>query len=213
MALPANPYCTSAQVAVMMQATLHGLADFDDIETVPTKSAVDTAIGLVSGHIDMRLQMAGYVVPLAVIDGESWPSHQTSYLSFLAALGAVSTVGYMSVPFPHDDYTGRNIFQRLYEEELNAIYIFGRLPGSGGTQSRLRASYYANSPVSLNLKQPRGPQTDFMTGRIDPSVFLDTYSIADRYYQAMKHVEDFRWDYFWGAFDIEVGIGTLYGES
>lgn len=212
MSLPANPYCVSSQVAAMLQGSLHGLDDFDDIETVPSKTAVDTAIGLVSGHIDMRLQMAGYKIPLAPISGESWPTHQTSYLSFLSALGAVALAGHTSIPLPHDDYTGRNVFQRLYEEELNSIYIFGRLPGSSGTQSRLRADYYSNSPVSLNLSTPRGPITDFMVSRLDPMSFGDVYTIADKYVMLMSHVEGYNWDYMWQAFGIESGIGAINGE-
>lgn len=212
MAAPSPPFATSAAVAAMMPTTVHGASDFDDVGgTVPTKSAVTTVINLISSQVEMQFQMAGYVVPLAVVSGESWPSSQTTYLQLVTTLGAAAMAGGHGMkPLPalgpgRTGGTG-NIFQDLYEKELRKIYD----QRTNRTYLHFRADYYAGSAAEKAILTPKGPTTDFLEGKHDPMRYLSNWEITDKILDIQRSMSELEisWDYLYSVFSINKGFGT-----
>lgn len=171
MPIPSKPYCTTAQVALLLPALLNKNTDFDEINTTPKKSAVTQYSTWVSNQIDLQFQMAGYMVPFQELTDEAWPTHQTHYLELLAALGvAALTGGHVLKPAPavtpgRGNSSG-NIFQDMYNTELRKIW--------DGTNSfiRFRCRFYSGTPAEKSMVEPTGPGLDYMMGKMNPEDFL-----------------------------------------
>jgi hypothetical protein len=215
MAAPTAPYTDSATVAALSGPDMRGGADFSE-STVPPKTTVDNFITLVSSQIDMHLAMAGYVIPLAEISGENWPVHQTSYLKLVATFGAAAlTFGFSRKPAPavspsRGNTTG-NVYHDLYVAEINKIFE----PTKQISMTRLRADYIVGTQADKNLTVPIGPMTDFMEGKLDPMRELTQQDVIKLMWKAQDHIgryEEPKWDYLYGLFGINKGVGQLYNE-
>ena len=213
MTTPSTPYCTSAQVAAFARSNLKGGMDFS-ASSIPTKDQVDNAIDLVSGQIDMNFRMAGYKIPFVAISGETWPTDQTIYLSFVAAVGATAlAVGHAANPAPALGPTflrgTGNVYQDLFTQELMRIYQPGPRFETGQTHLRFRAQYYPETPAQFILRTPKAPTTDFMENRHDPMATLDNRTAASAVVQMWNQIASqttLDWNYIRGLFDINKGF-------
>lgn len=181
MAAPTSPYIVSSDVSILMQPHLvskGGLKTDFDTTTNPTKSQVDTIITRVCGQIDLRFQMAGYVLPLAEISGESWLSHQTAYLQLIASYGVVGTIlGPTKVPgagaarssYPTSTYD-------MYQQELNLIFD----PVRQRSSIWLRAQFYQGSPVEKNIGELGEIGTEYSYNKINPNTRIGSMETARR---------------------------------
>lgn len=213
--MPTPPYTTSAMVEYLLRTTLSG--NPIGTSTTPDKSMVDQIITWVCAQIDLQFQSAGYVLPLDVVSGETWPTHQTTYLQLVATLGATAMAGGHALrPAPalgpgRQGGTG-NSMQDLYNTELNKIYD----PKTGRTTLNYRANYYAGTPAQEALTLPKGPTTDWMEGKYDPYRELCAYDVADRILLVQSYMsssyKNLQWDYVYSLFSLNKGLGTVPGE-
>lgn len=215
MAAPGAPFTTSAAVSFLLGVTLKGGTDVT-AESTPSKALVDQAILWVSAQIELQLSMAGYLLPLAEISGETWPSAQTTYLQMVASLGAAAMAGgYAQKPAPALS-PGRqggsgNMLQDLYKAELDKIYD----AKNNRTWLRFRADHYASTPAETALVVPKGPTTDYLEGRYDPMRYLNSFDAADRIMAIQKSMEysGISWDYMYSLFDFNRPFGTSIYEN
>lgn len=204
MPAPTPPFATSAQVASFMPSLANG-SDFTSSST-PPKATVDSVLALVSSQIEMTFGQAGYLVPLAEIDGENWPSSQTSYLQLLAIMGTAGMVGGNVVkPAPalapgRSGGTG-NVFYDFFTGELKKIF-----DGQRATV-RFRAKYYLGTPAERLISEPSGPTTDFFEGKYDPTRWLSFEAMTDKIRAIQIAQTDLmvQWDYLYGLFNQPFG--------
>lgn len=210
MSVPSSPYTTSAAVAYLSQVPLNMGTDFS-ASTTPTKVMVDQTITWISSQIEMQFAMAGYVIPFAVVSGETWPTFQTTYLQLVSTMGtAAMASGWAQKPAPalspgQKGGTG-NIWQDLYNLEL--VKIFNA--ATSKTQLRFRADYRDATPAQEILTTPRGPTTDFLEGKFDPMRQYPLWEMSDKVVaieQSMMGLE-ISWDYLYSLFNIDKGFGT-----
>jgi len=168
MAAPASPYCTSAQVAVLVPQLVRNAADFGN-DTQPTKAIVTAFIGWKASEINMRFASVGYIVPLQAISGEDWPNDQTNVLALMNAMAVAGMiVGPVIKPAPamgRDGGIKDNGFIAAYKDFLALI----KQNGSG-----FRANYHVGSQAEQFCRYPAGPTTDYLEGYLDPTRFQTT---------------------------------------
>ena len=108
--------------------------------------------------------------------------------------------------------TADNSMQGLYNAELKKIYD----PMTRTTMLNWRADYYAGTPAQIACTEPKGPTTDFMEGKFDPAREYNLFAVADRVLLIQSYMESsykgLVWDYMYGLFDIDKGLGTVTGE-
>lgn len=209
MTAPTSPYTTSDMVSYML-TTMLSKGTFGAGST-PTDTVVDQFITWTAAQLDLQFQSAGYVLPLAVISGETWPTHQTTYLQLLNTMAAAAMAGgYSLKPAPavspgRQGGTG-NVYGDMFNEELRKIYD----PKTNQTTLRFRANYYAGSPAQVACTEPKGPTTDFLEGAFDPYREYLPNEIADRILEiqnSMKYLQ-LQWDYMYSLYDLDKGFGT-----
>lgn len=210
MSVPTSPYTTAAAVKFLLRVPL--TKQSIGASTTPDSDTVSQVLTWIGGEIDVRLAAAGFVVPLAVISGEEWPTHQTNYLGMVASLGAAGMAGgFAMAPAPalapnrQGGKTGNRLYD-LYQAELDKIYN----QQTGRTGLALRASYYAGTPAQVAVTEPKGPTTDFIEGKFDPTRVLSSFDVADRLLAIQASMKDLEphWDYVYSLFDIDKGFGT-----
>ena len=215
MTAPTSPYgCESSHVAAFATIILRKQTDFH-ADTPSTKTAVDAMIGMIASQVDMALQSAGYIMPIAEIEGETWPDHQTSWLRMIIAMGtAAFAVGHVLKPAPalspsRPGSTG-NLFQDLFNFEIKKIWN----PATQEASSRLRAQTYPMSPAQLAITNPVAPMTDWSEGKFDYARHADFYDVADTMHrinvQLSSRYNTFRWDHLYDLFDINKGFRDGY---
>jgi hypothetical protein len=178
--------------------------------TTPDETRVTQFISWTAAQIDLQFQSAGYVLPLAIISGETWPAHQTTYLQLVNTMAAAAMAGGYSLKPAPATAPGRqggtgNIYGDLFNAELRKIFD----PQTGQTTLRFRANYYAGSPAQISVTEPKGPTTDFLEGRFDPMRQYTQEQMADRILEiqdSMAYLQ-LNWDYMYGLFDINKGLG------
>jgi hypothetical protein len=200
---------------VLNITALGGATDFSE-ESGRTiqKSRVDSLITLVSNYLDMQMAMAGYHIPLEVIAGESWPSHQTTYLQLVCALGVAARIfGHALAPAPtlvRDGGRLGNIFDEQYGTEIRKIYNHN----DGSSQIRLRAKWRPHSAAERVMEIPYGPTSDYMQGAFDPTATLTFDDVTERVWAITKAFKDLEvpWDY---AYDLGAtkGLGATIHEA
>lgn len=189
MAIPVKPYAVSAQVGLLIPNLLNNKLDFDENST-PRKTSVDQYLIWISNQIDLQFQQAGYVVPFQEDSEFVWTDEQTHYLELLNALGAAAyTGGLVLKPAPAVS-TGRgvsasNAFQELYNIELRKIWD-GRI-----SQIRFRAKTYAGTPAEYSIREPIGPNLDYIAGKMNPEDFVSFQSYTELKYNIQYYVENY----------------------
>jgi hypothetical protein len=158
MAAPERPYATSDMVALFQQNLLVKATDFSPITPLP-KTTIDQYIQWVSVQVELKFSEAGFYLPFAVISGETWPEHQTSYLQLLTCLGVSSLIsaGLRPAPAlgPGQPATSGNIFQDKFNNELMRIYD----PVTKIHNIRFRANYMLGTAAEKSLTEPAPPAT------------------------------------------------------
>ena len=204
MAAPTPPFATTEQVAEFMPAFIDDATDFTQAST-PRKSSVSSVLALVSSQIEITFGQAGYLVPLTELDGESWPSSQTSYLQLLTIMGTVGMTGGKMLNPAGALTSARQVgsgngFRDFFEGELKKIPI-----------SRFRARYYIGTQAEKMLSEPMGPTTDFFEGHYDPTRYLPLEQMTNKIRAIEKSMTDLRinWDYLYGIFTQPLGY-TVY---
>lgn len=219
MAAPNPPFATSAMVAAMIPSKVNLQSDFtNDDSMFPTKANVEQFLNWVSSQVEMQFSMAGYRIPLAIISGETWPTHQTTYLQLLATLGGAAMAGgHTTKPAPalapsRGNSTG-NIFQDMFNAELAKIHTLTPR-GPGVSLIKFRANYYIGTLAENNVVEPKGPTTDFMEGKWDPYRQLSNWNIADKILDIQQSMTELNipWDYLFTLFDINKGFGRSVHE-
>ncbi len=208
---PVSPYATTSMVAGLLPNLTLGATDFSEASR-PTKAEVITIISWISAQVDSRFSQAGYILPFLAIAGEDWVAWQTPYLQMITALGAAAYVGgHVLKPAPAAT-TGRqgstgSIFQEQFNIELTRIFD-NRVQRSG---LRFRAQHYSGTAAEYVLTEPLGPTTDFLEGYLDPQRHLDMWDATEQFRGVQKAIIDagLSWDYLYGLFGLNRGIGTL----
>lgn len=206
MSVPVSPFTTSDMVALFQRNLIDGQTDFSPLTVLPD-STIDKFILLVSGSVSMKFLAAGYVLPFQVLDGETWPDHQTQFLELITCLGVCSLISPALKPAPGlgPGRTGSagNIFKELYDEQLKLIYDGIR------TTLRFRAKYYRDTAAERSLLDPRGPTSDFLIGQVDPNrqaFFTDYIGVLERVRQTYApDSSTLKWDWFYDKFGLGVG--------
>ena len=213
MTAPSPPYTNSDMVSYML-TTMLSSGSFG-AATTPNLDRVDQFITWISAQVDMQFSAAGYVLPLAVISGETWPTHQTTYLQLVTTMGAAAMAGGYSLRPAPATAPGRqggsgNVYGDLFNEELKKIWD----PQTKSTTLNFRADYYVGSPAQIACTEPKGPTTDFLEGRFDPTRELGLFDVADRVLVIQDSMKDLNltWDYMYGLYDIDKGFGTSINE-
>ncbi len=166
---------------------------------------VDSYLTWVSNQIDMQFQQAGYIVPFVELSGETFPAHQTQYLSLLCALGSAAYAGgWVLKPAPavargRDGSTG-NVFQDLYEKELTKIWdnSFNR------TTIRFRVMAYSGTPAEQSISEPTAPSLDYIEGVMNPEDLVRLEAYTDLRYGVERSViaDSVISPNFWGDFSL-----------
>jgi hypothetical protein len=218
MTAPTAPFTTTAAVIYLLASRYPGRSDFDANST-PLKTFVTQHITWIDSQIQMQFSMAGYMVPLDEISGETWPAHQTTYLQLISTLGAAAMAGGHALrPSPALSASqGRgagNIFQDLYQAELDKIYTVAPR-GPGKTFLKFRANYYAGSIAEEAVTEPKGPTTDFLEAKYDPYRQLSNWDVANKVLDIQRSMADLElsWDYLYGLFDLDKGFATSIYET
>jgi hypothetical protein len=207
------PFSTPEAVAYLMSIPLKTGTNFTTT-TNPTLAAVTQFISWISSQMELQFSMAGYILPLAEIADETWPTSQTTYLQLVATLGTVAMAGgFAQKPLPAiapgRSSSSGNVFQDLYNAELAKIYD----SANNKTWLNFRSQYRIGTPAQIALTDPRGPTTDFLEGYYDPYRHYDNYAIANKVLAIQLSLEDLdiSWDYMYGI--LSRGLGTSIYES
>jgi len=171
---PTSPYTTAEKVSYLHITLFKGVPPSSS--STPTETQVDQAIAWAAAQMEMAYAEVGYVIPFADLGGETWPSHQTTYLDIVNGLGAAGFVGgHMLRPAPAigpgKGQQYGNLYQELFDKELQAI-----IKGKG---KRFRAGYYAGTPAEQMLCDPEGPRLDFMDRVYDPARYVGIWGLTD----------------------------------
>jgi hypothetical protein len=201
---PTSPYITSDLLAGLQQNLLKGLPDFT-VNTAIIKENTDLYISWISSQVDMKFSEAGFVLPLAAISGEDWPTHQTLFLQLLVALGTSSLMSSSLKPAPAvgpgTTASQVNDYEKRFQDALNRIYDGKR------HLLRFRADFYIGTAAEKALNEPRRPMSDWMEGYIDQTKYMNLYD-----YTELREVIDAgiidsvdKWDYMYDFLNIGYG--------
>lgn len=177
-----SPYCTSADVALLVPNLVKGATDFSTA-TTPTKTAVDSLITKWVVRVEQPFAAVGYYIPFQEVSGESWPDWQTGMLALLNAVAVAGVIsGPVLKPAPaigdRRGYTD-NPFTAEFKELIERVEVDG-LGFRALTRTGSQAEQFVNSPI--------GPMTDYLMGYIDKTHWMMT----DEY---TATIEDVREDY------------------
>ena len=170
------PFAETSDIATWLPALLKGAPDFSET-THPKKSQVKIYLDWIANQILFRLQCAGYKIPLCVLDGETWPEHQNTYLQYLTVLGVAQWAGkWVNLPAPAspgNEPNRGNIFEEAFFKELDKIW------DGSNTNARFRACYDLGTAAEFALCEPTPPMLTFCEpmGMANSSHNLYTYSI------------------------------------
>lgn len=214
MTIPSAPYCESTDVAVFFIDYLKGATDFtskdDALPTKPSLEVVNQSIAFVSTHVEVAFRQAGYVVPFAALDSETWPDDQTSYLKFVCAIGTTSLAGGFALSSTPKRKKEGNVFQELYAEEMAKIFDIR----TGVSSLRFRAAHYLGTAAEKAVREPYAPMTDHLENYHDPMREYPLKEMVDKMLiieNAMVNRKLF-WDYAYNIFGIQKGFGAAAGE-
>ena len=196
MAAPTAPYATKEDVALFTKNILRGATNYSS-SSVLTDTTIDQYLVWVSAAIDIKLAEAGYVVPLQAVTNETWPTHQTLYLTLLATLGATSLIQPALTPAPTME-PGQTLkpLKGYYETELEKI-----------ATSRFRADYYLGTKAETMLVEPATPISNWLEGDIDKTEYMNltqfTELMDDVNYSIQSQL--FKWDYMYEFLNLGYG--------
>lgn len=171
--MPSAPYCTSSDVYFMRAYAMDPAASDFPVAGTPRKSVVEYWIDQMASRIDMLYASVGYEIPLAAITGETWPTHQTTFLQYLNAIGVASIIGGNASTPPVVSFVGgRRESRSFYEHEWMQLMedirtIKDRNPGS----TLIRAATLSGTGADYLLTEAMPPLTDWLEGYTDPTHF------------------------------------------
>lgn len=209
MAIANKPYAVSAQVGLLIPNLLNNKLDFDE-NTTPRKSAVDQYLVWTANQIDLQFQQAGYVIPFIEDSDYPWSDEQNYYLELLNALGAAAYAGGMVLKPAPAISVGRgvsagNTYQEMFNLELRKIW-------DGKTsQIRFKAKTYAGTPAEYSIREPIGPNLDYIAGKMNPEDFFSFQTYTELKFNIQTYIENYS-PINWGNFHSLVN-NKLYGYS
>jgi hypothetical protein len=181
------PYCTTGDVYLMRLFMQN--VDSDDFRTdgIPRKSVVSGWVDDVASQIDMAYSSAGYTIPFTAITGETWPTHQTTFLKYFNAVGVASLIGGdASMPSVVEFVRGERVERSFYEAEWMRLMggvraLANRQPD---TTVLIRAANRAGSAADYLLSDVSPPLMDFLEGYDDPTKWdrLRDFTNRSRYH-------------------------------
>ena len=84
MAAPTSPYTTAEAVSYLLINLFKG--GVPGPSTTPDATKTAQAISWAAGWLEMSFADVGYIIPFQDLTGETWPDHQTTYLSMINAM-------------------------------------------------------------------------------------------------------------------------------
>lgn len=166
-----------------------------------------------SNQVDLQFSMAGYIVPLVVIDGETWSVEQDYYLELITALGTAAMTADVLKPAPAigpgRGQSSGNLFRDLFRQELEKIYN----PVTRQSLVRFRAKTYSGTPAEYSLIEPSGPNLDYLAGVILPEYHLSLQALTDLRLCMQNYVEINwpNWNDFYGLYTNKLSGYTYAG--
>lgn len=205
------PYCTTANVKALLPfLDKIGSATFS-ATVPPTDPQVTFWVNQAASRIDQAYASAGYVIPFSAIAGETWPTHQTSFLTYFNAVGVAamlaSPASSPQIADMRSSRRDRSQYGQEWDDLLNGVKAIARRQ-EGETLTLLRAQARTGSAAEYMLATPYPPLSDFLEGYRNP---MDTDLMREfteryrKYYRYVKSLEvspdvdplSVEWLYWW----------------
>ena len=190
---PTTPYVTGDLASLLAKNLFRGQTP--SFSTAVTDMEMDQLILWTDSMLNMDFFSVGYKVPFLTLSGETWPAHQTTFLQFMSAVGAMAMAsGYILAPAPAM-HTGRVSGER----NVWAVLIEGWRQGIHENGFHFRAQHYIGSKAEQWLATPYGPDTDFIRDKWDPTRFELLRDWTDRITDVHSDIQglDIDWDYLY----------------
>lgn len=191
---PTSPYTTQEAVSYLLINLFKGGAP--TVSTTPDSTKAAQAITWAASWLEMTYADVGYVIPFQDLTGETWPAHQTMYLSMVNAIGAAGFIGgHMLRPAPSigpgKGQQFSNLYQELFDRELTAV--------KESKGKMFRAAYYVGTDAEQRLATPMGPRLDYTEGYYDPTRFAGIWGLTEIFDEFRVDIEelDLDWDYMY----------------
>lgn len=198
MTAPTSPFASTKQIAYLLLMLLPGRIedpDFNDVDTNPSLTVVKQIRSMKSAEMMMKFASVGYKIPFVVLTGETWPSHQTDFLSLVEAMGTAGMLADSLSPAPAmmgESGPDSNKYTATFNEWLRTIDKSG---------AGLRADYHIGTRAEQWLVTPRAPTTEYTAGYPnnyeDPAkggLLLENLSYLEKQYSDMT-ARNLDWDY------------------
>lgn len=188
MTAPATPYSSSEQVSYLMQTLFLGGTPTHG--SVPPVSVIETLISWTDSVIEATFASVGYDVPFSAISGQSWPTGQTNFLSFMSAIGVAAMAGgYVLAPYPTRGMsrgTEETGYARLFEKMRQDVQTTGL---------GFMASYRIGTRAEKWICEPYGPRLDFLEDLADPTRYSLLKGYTDMILDVYDETPTADWDY------------------
>ena len=188
---PTSPYCTSADVYTLLFMSQDPTASDFAAAGTPPKAKITSLIGQVCSRIDMEYAAVGYYVPFQAYTSETWPTHQTSFMTYFAAVGTAAFLGSKAMLPRAADFSKRqdqrSWYNKEWDELLDGIRQIRKKYSFNGAPMAIRALCRPGTPADRALQTPMPILTDFLEGYRDPTRYDLMREFTDRYVTYMEY--------------------------
>jgi hypothetical protein len=187
------PYCVSSDVkSLLLFIGDVGATDFPSSGIPPFDTHIDTMIDMAASRIDMAYHSVGYTIPFEARSGETWNSHQTSFLQYFNAIGVAamfaSPADSPQIAAMRSSKLERSQYGQEWDDLLNGVKAIGRRDASEAI-ALLRAAARAGSPADYMLSAVRPPLSSLLEGYHDPRKTDLLRDFTNRYRQYFKYMK------------------------
>ena len=193
MTAPSTPYVTPALASILSKQMFKGQAPSSNTSVDNTELA--QLIAWTDSMLNVDFASLGYKIPFQTISGETWPAHQTVFLQFASAVGAMAmATGYILAPAPAlvaGRVSGeRNAYAVMIEGFRNQIRQDGFM---------FRAQYYNGTKAERLIATKYGPYTDFLGDHWDPTRYELLREYTERIVDVYADIAGYNidWDYLY----------------
>jgi len=193
MTAPTRPYSTPSQVSYLLQNRFYGQSP--SALTVPSSTVITQLIVWADGVIEMEFHAVGYKMPFAEISGETWPTPQTTLLSYMSAIGAAAMAGgHILKPAPAMSPGNKGSQGSVYGKAFEAMQAHIKEDGY-----RFRSQYYSASKAEKWIAESYGPRMDFLEDYYDPTRYMLLKEYTEEMQGVFQDITEFNidWDYLY----------------